>query len=194
MADFEPTGPRRRVARRGGARGAARPALQAKLHLRLAGHGTRGCGLDVGGRSRAGRVPARRGAGRRRASSRVAVHARPAPLRSRRRGGAGARRTRLRARHRHAATESSGGLRAGRSVTCSSWSVSADRARAFLEARTRRSGTGTSARSAAALWYLSFVELRAGRWAGRLRIRRAGVRDQSVNTGEPSARPSFPLR
>ena len=56
---------------------APRPALQAALHLRLAGDGPRDPRLDVVGRSCARRAPAGRRAGRRRASSRRAVRRSP---------------------------------------------------------------------------------------------------------------------
>src|SRR5918993_2942280 len=44
------------------------------------------------------------------------------------------------------------------------WSVSTDRARALLEARYEEERHTDERSSASTLWYLSFVELRAGRW------------------------------
>ena len=44
------------------------------------------------------------------------------------------------------------------------WSVSTDRARALLEARYEQERHADERASGATLWYLSFVELRAGRW------------------------------
>lgn len=45
------------------------------------------------------------------------------------------------------------------------WSVSTDRARALLEAQHREWSDRDEPRSAGALWYLAFVEFRAGRWS-----------------------------
>ena len=44
------------------------------------------------------------------------------------------------------------------------WSVHTDQARAFLEALYETERQTDERRSAGTLWYLSFVELRAGRW------------------------------
>ena len=74
------------------------------------------------------------------------------------------------------------------------WSVSTDRARALLESLYEEECDRDERAGAESLFYLAFVELRAGRWAGRLGVRRTGVSTSVVNTGHPGPTPSFPLR
>jgi DNA-binding CsgD family transcriptional regulator len=72
------------------------------------------------------------------------------------------------------------------------WSVSTDRARAILEARYAEQRDTDERGSSGTLWYLSFVELRAGRWqlASEYADQALEIRDQY---GSPMGPDFFPV-
>ena len=72
------------------------------------------------------------------------------------------------------------------------WSVRADRARAFLEARYEEERQWDERGSAEPLWYLSFVELRAGLWQVASEYAERAL-DISTQYGTPPAPAFFPV-